>query len=298
MKRVALLAVAAWPGAAWGHAGEHHAASAVPGWTPDASVVAPLLLAAALYATGFSRLWRRSGGGREVHRRNAVRFAAGWLILAGALLSPLHAAGERSFTLHMIEHELIMVPAALLLAISSPLAVMLWALPASMRRWLGGASRIGWLIVPWRLLTGPVTATIMQAIALIAWHAPMLFDRALRHDGWHIAQHISFLASALCFWWAMTQARGRGQMLSALCLFATSLIGGGLGALMAFAASPWYAGYAAMPTMDFGLSPAEDQQLAGLIMWIPGGMAHAGAALWLLAKALRQREASHAALVG
>jgi cytochrome c oxidase assembly factor CtaG len=75
-----------------------------------------------------------------------------------------------------------------------------------------------------------------------------------------------------------------GYGLAALCLFLTSLGGGALGALMTFAISPWYADYAAMGMGLLGLTPEEDQQLAGLIMWIPGGMVHAGAALVMLVR--------------
>ena len=74
---------------------------------------------------------------------------------------------------------------------------------------------------------------------------------------------------------------------SLLCLFATSAISGALGALMAFSESPWYAGYAAVGMTPAGLTPAEDQQIAGLLMWIPGGLVHAGAALALVGAALR-----------
>ncbi|MBA2918868.1 cytochrome c oxidase assembly protein [Sphingomonas sp. MAH-20] len=263
------------------HAGAHRLPDEAPGWTWAPSVTVPLLLAAALYAIGYVRLQRRADAGRPQHRRHAWRFAAGWAVLALAIVSPLHEGGERSFTLHMIEHELIMVPAALLIASARPLGVMFWALPLPLRQGLGGGAR--W----WQGLADPVVATALQALALILWHAPPLFDRALGHEGWHIAQHLSFLVTALLFWWAMTRAAGRNALVAASCLFVTSLIGGGLGALMAFSTSPWYAGYAAMGMMPFGLTPAQDQQLAGLVMWIPGGMAHAGAALVLLARLFR-----------
>jgi cytochrome c oxidase assembly factor CtaG len=117
-----------------------------------------------------------------------------------------------------------------------------------------------------------------------AWHAPALFDRAIGHQGWHIAQHLSFLLTSLFFWWAMLHGRSdrSGYGTSAFCLFATSLIGGMLGALMTFSASPWYAGYVAMGMTPYGLSAIEDQQLAGLIMWIPGGLFHGIAALWFV----------------
>jgi putative membrane protein len=78
---------------------------------------------------------------------------------------------------------------------------------------------------------------------------------------------------------------------AALCLVATSIISGALGALMAFASSPWYVGYARLGMAPFGLTPAEDQQLAGLLMWVPGGLVHAGAALIVMRRILRPAHA-------
>jgi cytochrome c oxidase assembly factor CtaG len=256
------------PHRALAHSGSHPIGLDSPGWTLDPWVLAPLALLLATYVVGFVRL-----GARQTLRRGAGLFIAGWLVLSVALVSPLHEAGERSFTLHMIEHELIMLVAALLLPLSRPLGVMLWALPRAARRALA---------VPgfWNGLAQPLPATAFQALALLAWHAPPLFDRALGHAGWHVAQHLTFLLSALLFWWAILRTPNKG--LAALCLFVTSAVGGGLGALMALSASPWYAGYAAMGMMPFGLSPTDDQALAGLIMWVPGGLVHAGAALILL----------------
>ena len=288
MKRLAALALLL-PAPAFAHAGEAHG-----GWTLDPWVTVPLAVSALLYAMGSRRLRSRSDHGRGALRRQACLFWAGWTILAAALVSPLHEAGESSFALHMIEHELIMLPAALLLVASRPGAAMLWALPARLRSALGGAARGGRPL--WHFLTDPVVATIVQLAALFAWHVPALFDRALASEGWHIAQHLSLLASALVFWWAMAHGRsGRfGYGAASLCLFLTSLAGGALGALMAFSASPWYSGYAALAVTASGLGPAEDQQLAGLLMWIPGGIFHAAAALFLLWKWIKSSEVGHA----
>ena len=88
----------------------------------------------------------------------------------------------------------------------------------------------------------------------------------------------------------MLDHRRGNYLLSAACLFATSLVEGALGALMSLSASPWYAAYAAMGLSGIGLDPATDQQLAGLIMWIPGGVVHGGAALVLLYAALKASE--------
>ena len=286
MRCFAALAALLCAAPAAAHAGHEHGI----GWTLDLSVTLPLLLAAILYAAGFVRLHRRGERGRAALTRRAWLYAAGWLILAGALVSPLHEAGERSFTMHMIEHELLMLPAALLLVAAQPGPVLLWGLPRSLRRVFGSASH--WPL--WRRLSEPIAATAIQALAIWLWHMPGPFDLALRHEGWHIAQHLSFLVSALLFWWAMTHRTS--EAFAAICLFATSMIGGALGALMALSASPWYAAYAVMGMTPFGLAPAEDQQLAGLIMWIPGGLFHLGAALWFLAHWLSGKERRDACL--
>ena len=268
--------------------GDH--ASAIPDWTWDPWITVPLALAAGIFALGFSRLSARST--RGALRPRAILFGLGWLTLFLALVSPLHEAGERSFAAHMFEHELIMLLAAPLLVAGEPLVVMLWAFPPSGRRAIGGIVNARPVATTWRALSGPVSATIIQAAALWLWHAPALFDLALASEGWHAAQHLSFLISALLFWTAMLgrpRARPAGERgLAALCLFVTSLISGALGALMAFSQSPWYQGYARLGMAPFGLSPAEDQQLAGLIMWIPGGLVHAGAALVIIAALVRR----------
>ncbi|HEX8621492.1 MAG TPA: cytochrome c oxidase assembly protein [Allosphingosinicella sp.] len=259
------------------------------GWTPDPLVIAPLGLAALVYAIGLARLWRRSDRGRGSLGRDALLFAAGWLTLAGALASPLHRAGETSFTMHMIEHEIVMLLSALLLVAARPGAALLWAFPSRPRRGLGKAGR--WRF--WHGLADPVAATALQSAVIILWHMPAAFDLALRSGPWHVAQHLSFLASASLFWWAMLRGRA-GPLVAAACLFVTSMVGGGLGALMTLSDSPWYGAYARLGMTPAGLTPGQDQQLAGLIMWIPGGAWHLAAALWFLARALGRMEARHA----
>lgn len=274
-----LMAMTATP--AFAHAGETH------GWSLEPYLIVPLLLSAMLFAVGWNRLHPRAVRGATGLRRQGLLFAMGWLVLAGALVSPLHSAGRHSFTAHMLEHELLMLLAAPLLVMSRPLPIFLWAFPSPLRQTVG---RMGLGLAPtFRALTGPLMATALQAAALWAWHAPSLFDAALRNEGWHIAQHASFLGSSLLFWSAMLHPKSgqRSALLAPFCLFVTSLVGGGLGALMALAPSPWYAGYAAPGLTTLGLTPTEDQQLAGLLMWVPGGAVHAAAALALLGAALK-----------
>jgi cytochrome c oxidase assembly factor CtaG len=259
-------------------------------WTLDPVLLVPLGLTLLIFAVGWVRLSRRA----SMSPPGAGRFLSGWTVLTLALVSPLHEAGEKSFTMHMIEHELIMLVAALLFASSNAGGVLAWGLPKPMRLSLAG----GWkspLRRAWRRLTEPVTATASQGAVMWGWHAPVLFDRALESAGWHIAQHASFFVSSLLFWWAMLHPRPRGGYgVSATCLFVTSLIGGALGALMSFSASPWYAQYAAMGMTGIGLDPVSDQQLAGLVMWIPGGLVHGVAALIMFYRWFKSAEESHA----
>ncbi len=267
------------------HHHHHHG-----GWNLDPVLVVPLALTLIVYAIGWSRLARRAS-----RPPRPLLFLSGWAVLTLSLVSPLHEAGERSFTMHMIEHELIMLVATLLLAASSAGAVLAWGLPRPLRGALGGSWKAP-LQSLWKQLTEPVTATAVQGAVMWVWHAPALFDRALDSPGWHIVQHSCFFLSSLLFWWAMLHPRGRGAGygVSAACLFITSLIGGALGALMSFSSSPWYADYAAMGLTGIGLDPVADQQLAGLVMWIPGGLVHAAAALAMFYKWLKASEAAHA----
>ena len=260
-----------------------------PGWTFEPLVIAPLALLLIIFWVGFVRLGSRS----SVARRGPWTFVGGWLVLTLSLVSPLHEGGEISFTLHMIEHELIMLVATFLLAASRAGGILAWGLPGAMRRGLSGSWKAPFASL-WRRLTEPVTATVIQAVAMWAWHAPALFDRTLTSQGWHVAQHMSFILASLVFWTAMLEPRRGSCLLSAACLFATSLVEGALGALMALSTSPWYAAYAAMGLSGIGLDPVTDQQLAGLIMWVPGGLIHGGAALVLLYVALKTSERSHA----
>ena len=281
----ALFAMMFAAGPALAHGSEHHGGkSHSPGWTLDPSITVPLILIALIYAIGFVRLRRRAGRGREEINRQGWLFAAGWLIAAGAIVSPLHEAGERSFTFHMIEHELLMLPATLLLVAARPGPVLLWGLPRVLRQAFAAVARVS----VWRYLSDPVTATAIQALAIWLWHVPGPFDLALRNEGWHIVQHLCFVTSALLFWWAMLHRAS--EALAAMCLFVTTLIGGALGALMALSTSPWYPAYAALGLMPFGLSAAEDQQLAGLIMWVPGGLFHLVVALVFVARWLSRGE--------
>jgi putative membrane protein len=255
-------------------------------WNLEPWLLALLAASAALYVRGSMRLWARAGHGRGITTGQASRFAAGWLVLVAALVSPLDAAGERSFALHMVQHELLMVIAAPLLVTARPLEAWTWALPREWRRRVRAFTHSRGFGRAWALITEPVAAWSLHALALWAWHVPAFFEAALAHEGLHVLQHASFLASALLFWWSVLGRRARAAEGVALAsLFTPMLHTGVLGALLTLAPSPWYPHYIAQPRTGF--TPLEDQQLGGLVMWMPAGLAYAVCALALVSTWLR-----------
>jgi mxaJ protein len=292
---IVLLLVA--PSAAWAHTQEPGGREAGE-WV----LLSLLFLAGAWYGGGYFRVWRSSHAGRAALLRRGALFAGGWLIIATSLLSPLHRLGGRSFTAHMIEHELLMLIAAPLIAFARPIGIFIWALPRRARHALAALGHRRWFASSWSGVSSPLSASLIQAAMLWLWHAPAFFDAALRSELWHAAQHLSLLGSALLFWWSINTASSleRRHGVAGFWLFFTSVQSALLGALMAFAASPWYAQYAHMSMSGTaGLTPLEDQQIAGLIMWVPGGAVHAIAALIYLSRWFRApRKAAVSAALG
>jgi putative membrane protein len=261
-------------------------------WGRDPFVIASLILTAWLYFRGVRRVRRESIRGWGARLKWEVwAFVGGWTALVVALVSPLHPWGEVLFSAHMTQHEVLMLVAAPLLVLSRPLVPFLWALPAGWRQSLGAASKQRVVQTIWRAATNPLVAWAIHAIALWVWHAPVLFQATLRSDLVHTLQHLSFLGSALLFWWALIHGR-RGLMgygAAVLYLFTTSVHSGVLGALITFARTVWYPAYAGT-TQSWGLTPLEDQQLGGLIMWVPAATVYVVAGLALMVGWMRESE--------
>jgi putative membrane protein len=249
-------------------------------WTFDPWVVVPLALFGLLYAIGSARLWQRAEGGRAAF---AGRFAFGIIggtTLAAALMSPLHWLGEHIFTFHMIEHEIVMAVSAPMLVAARPLAAVLWGLPRRVRRAAGAGITARAFRGAWEWLTRGANASILHAIAIWGWHVPALFDAAVSNPLLHRLQHFSFFITAVFFWWSVLWRSGRGP--AAWYLFATMMHTGILGALMALAPRVLYTAQT-QAAQSWGMTPLEDQQLAGIVMWIPAGTIYAGATLTMAA---------------
>jgi putative membrane protein len=243
-----------------------------------------------VYCVGVARVWQHAGYGRGVRPFEALAFGVGCLSLVIALAPPLDEWSEHWLAAHMVQHELLMVVAAPLIAISTPLVAFLWAMPSGMRQSLVDRVHRKPAIAVWRMITSPPAAFVLYGLALWLWHVPALYDYALGHDAIHVVQHLCFFGTASLFWWGILHGRlGRaGYGAAVVYLFATAIHGGVLGALLTVSPRVWYAPYVAHhPT---GLTPLEDQQLAGLLMWIPAGLGFVIGALVIFAAWLRQSD--------
>jgi putative membrane protein len=181
----------------------------------------------------------------------------------------------------MAQHLLLILVAAPLLVLGTPVLPILWAAPEASRRGLGAV----WKRV--NFLEKPGIAFTLHSLALWAWHLPILYEAAINTRAVHVIEHLSFLGTAILFWFAVLRP-GRGAFgLGVLLVFALALQSTILAALLAFSPTPWYTAHLTS-TAQWGLSPLEDQQIAGLAMWIPGGSIYLAAGLGLFAAWLNE----------
>jgi putative membrane protein len=241
--------------------------------TPGA---AALSLAGMGYAAALMIRWRRHRR-LPARRRHVAGFAAGLGVLAVALVSPLDALASERFAAHMIQHLLLILVAAPLVVSGRPATVMLGAVPPGRRRALHRATSTGACRSLTAVLAHPVVVWALGTAVLWAWHLPALYELALRSNAVHAAEHATFFGTAALFWWLVIGAgrrRGPVDRPTALALtFATALAGSALGAVLTFAAAPLYPLQAARAAAA-GVPPLEDQQLAGVLMWIPPGVVY------------------------
>ena len=268
------------------HDGEPHGAAGWwAAWTFEPAVILLLAVTLLLYARGWRALARRPGGASIQLKGRTWAFAGGMAALMIALISPIDGLAGELFWVHMLQHNLLMLVAAPLLALSYPLAPMLLGLPEGARRRLGqGWRRMSLLRGLWGLVSSPPAVWLLQAFLLWIWHAPVLYGAAVDNEWVHAAQHFSFLGSALLFWWVTLHtfgARSAYRGAGILYLFTTALHSGLLGALLTFSPRIWYQVYIGRAE-TWGITALVDQQLAGTIMWVPSGMVYLAAALWLM----------------
>ncbi|WP_373047530.1 cytochrome c oxidase assembly protein [Vulgatibacter sp.] len=252
------------------------------GWSEGWSTwqALPLVALFATHVAGARRQWVASRRGRATLLRRAAFFGAAWLALAVAVVSPLDAWAGLLFSVHMVQHLLLVLVAAPLLVLARPAAALLRGLPRFARRPAARLLRLA----PFRLAVRPLPALAIHGGAVWIWHAPALYERALQRDLLHALEHGSFVLSGVVFFEAIRRAGlpgGMGHGAAVLFVFAAATQATILGALLTFAPEPLYATHAA-GAVALGIHPLEDQQLAGLLMWVPGNAVYVVLALVLL----------------
>lgn len=211
-------------------------------------------------------------------------FLSGLLVLAVALQSPIDTLGDSYlFSAHMAQH-------LLLILIVPPL--LLFGLPEqTVRDWLRHS-----LLAQWeRRLGQPVVAWIAGMGAMTLWHVPVFYNLALAHEPIHVFQHLCFLVTATMFWWPVLHPLPERRLntgLAIVYLFAAVAENSVLGIIITFMAVGHYPAYLhpdddlgalSLIRNGWGLSPAADQRLGGLLMWVPGCSVYFVAILGLLA---------------
>lgn len=283
--------------------------AALSSWDWRLEVIIPLTILGLLFVRGWWRLRARtkpadSKAGRVPANRlgalwRPVSYIAGLLVIGLALVSPIDVLVQQLFFVHMIQHLLLIMLAPPLLLLPNPMPFLLWGLPNTLRRPIGRAigsvlnkqSRTGSLI---RSATTPGVIYLLFVIVVFGWHDPNLYNAALRSDFVHDVEHITFFLSGMLFWWQVIGAGpvihkqfGQiGRIAFSLAAIPPNMV---LGIVLAFTPTVIYTFYNDVPRL-LNMSPLADQQLSGMIMWIPGSMMYLIAALILIAGLLKDED--------
>ncbi len=222
------------------------------------------------------------------NRRDLSRigwFAAGVAAMFLVLVSPLDTLADGYlFSAHMLQH--------LVLVLIAPPLMILGISP----RFAGTVLDVPGLARTERVLRNGIVAWLIGMATLWVWHAPYLYNATLADEDIHILEHLCFLVSATVFWWPILAPLERSRLapMPAVIYLATAAVANSvLAILLTFARPGLYPAYVnpadplnllAMIRGTWGLTPALDQELGGLLMWIPGGMVFLGAVVWVIAR--------------
>jgi putative membrane protein len=197
-----------------------------------------------------------------------LAFFGGCAALLAALNGPLHDLSDYYLvSAHMVQHLILTLIVPPLWLAGTPGWALDRALDPLLRRRVPGAVA--------RTLTRPLVTVAVYAVALIGWHLPGPYNAALERHGWHVVEHLVLLATAVLAWWPILSASRRLPALpyaaQLLYLFVFGIPMTVVAAFVTGAERPLYPWYAAAPRL-FGLSPLADQQIGGVIMWVPAAV--------------------------
>ncbi len=243
---------------------------ALAAWNFDLFIVVPLVVTGWLYRRG----WRPGHDGSA----RAYAMLASLFTVVIALLSPIDAIGGILLSGHMVQHVLLTAVAAPLFAWAAPGAALLRGTPVPVRRrFVNARRRTGLDAAVISQMRSPIARWLLFVAALWLWHSSVLYDLAVENDIAHALEHVSFLGAAVLFWTVIVgPVRARlAPGAAILAVFTLTLQGIVLSMLMTFSQIVWYEPYSnAAP--GWNLEPLADQQLAGVIMWVPTGFIHTG----------------------
>jgi cytochrome c oxidase assembly factor CtaG len=277
------------------HVGGPQPTSVWTAWPAVPLVQVGLFLATAMYVIGWRRLVRLPSSRRSLLPKWRVWCYFGGIgALTLALASPIDSYSNWLFFVHMIQHLLLLLIAPPLLWLGAPMLPMLWALPRDARKVVGRLiGPGGWLARVGGFLTQSMTAAGAFALTMALWHLPQFYDKAQGRTLIHDLEHLMFFVTSLLYWWPVIHPGGGRRRLSygaALPYLLPPFVEGMvIGALITFSGRPIYQTYVGL-TPTWGLSTLDDQQIGGLIMWIPGGMLFLIPLIGLLSMVFRQEE--------
>jgi cytochrome c oxidase assembly factor CtaG len=239
------------------------------------------------YGVAYTLRWRRSreqGGARAAGVGRLVLWWAGIVALAVALVSPLDRLSEQFATAHMLQHLLLadVVPILFIVALTK------WILRPATRH----VHRIERAAGPFG---HPAFGVVAYVGAMWLWHIPALYDAALQHSAIHVLEHLSFAAAGFLYWWhLLSPIRSRMRLAGLgpiLYMASTKLLVGFLGILLTFSPELLYDFYDNGGTR-WGLSPHDDQQVAGLVMALEQSLVMGVALAYLFVRMLAESDAA------
>lgn len=252
--------------------------------------VLAVVLATCAYATGTVRLWAQLGRGRLVRRSHVLAWGLAAVALLAAFAGPVESLAARFLSAHMVQHLLLTLVAAPLLAVSAPTLALLQGLPHRLRRPAARAHTRVRALRTWTYRGAwPFAVVGAYAVTHWLWHLPGPYQAALTNDLLHAAEHATMLAVAVLLWWTVLQTGARsmfGYGTGIAVVFLVALQHAALGGVLTLAPSVLYPAYA-----TGGGTALHDQQLAGTLMWAPAKVLHGVVVVLLVVAWLRDVEA-------